>query len=74
MISLVAMVGDCLCSSAWATVLIPSRWGMLVYNAPTSIVTRIESLGTPFVLLSFLRKAPVSFIYDGSDSAIGCRW
>ena len=74
MITLVGTDGLLLDSSACATVFNPSLWGILVYNADTSIVTSIE-LGLTFLLVSiFLRKAPVSFRYDGNFSASGCKW
>ena len=38
------------------------------------MVTRIEFLGVDLIEFTFLRNAPVSFIYDGSFSAIGWRW
>ena len=58
MITRVAMLGDRRLSRAWATVLMPSRCGILVYKALTSIVTSIESLGTPLVSLILRMKAP----------------
>ena len=72
-ITLVAMDGEVLFSRNWAAVLMPSLWGILVYRAFTSRVTRIASLGTPLVLDIFRRKAPVSLMYEGRVSAIGCR-
>ena len=56
MITLVAMVGERLLFRAWATVLMPSLWVMLVYRAPTCIVRTL---------------APVSFIKGGKGFCNG---
>ena len=49
------VVGFVLLSSTWATALIPSLWGILVYSAPTSMDTKMESLGTLFTVLIFAK-------------------
>ena len=53
------------------TDLIPSAFGMLVYNDLTSRETRYEFSGTKSVWLIFLRKSVVSWSYDGISLTIG---
>ena len=71
--TLVGIEGVCLFSNACAVALISSLWGMLVYKEATSIVTRMEILGTLPMSLIFPKNALVSLINEGNFSAIGCR-
>ena len=53
------------------TDLIPSAFGILVYNNFTSRETRYELSGTKLVWLIFLRKLVASWAYDGFSLTIG---
>ena len=53
------------------TDLIPSAFGMLVYNDFTCREARYESSGTKLIWLIFLRKLVVSWTYDEISLTIG---
>ena len=53
------------------TDLIPSAFGILVYNNCTSRETRNELSGSNSIWLIFLRKSVVYWTYDGISLTIG---
>ena len=53
------------------TGLIPSAFGILVYNDFPSRETRYELSGTKLIWLIFLRKSVVSLTHDGISLTIG---
>ena len=70
--TVVAILLCCFLSSASFKAQRPSLFGMLVYNALTSIVTKYDSSGSSPNVLILLMKSVVSLTNDLSDWAESC--